>query len=573
MADKASIQKRFSADPDRYYKVKLFEEQGFTRTACAECGRFFWALDGRKKCPDHSDDIYSFIGDPPTSKRFDYSEAWVQIADFFKKNGHAQIGRYPVVCRWRDDLYFTIASIVDFQRKAGSKITFEFPSNPLVVPQTCLRFKDMENVGATGRHFSSFCMVGQHSIADSQGYWKDECIDLDYTLLTGPFGIKKEEIVFVEDVWEGGGSFGSSLEYFVRGLELGNAVFTEFQGSIDSPITLDKRIIDMGAGLERFSWITMGTPTAYDCCFGPSITKLLDGIGCDLQDPKLVAYFTGIAKNIDKVGLGEARKIAVLQAGLDPNRLQKTIAPIEDAYTVADHIRTLVFAISDGALPSNVGGGYNLRMILRRAVAAAARIGIGRDFSWLYLFDAHQNISQSVSRTCSNAQCSGYVFERYSVCASTIHEKSRPMPILAAAATARLRIIRRLYPPPTLLGSAPSDIANTRVLMWSATVYASSMGAIVFCSLFGSSPACKTAILRASPSPTLSMFFAMPVKYATSFGSCKSHPIPSNNFVIDGPKQQSYAVGVPIVIHENLSRPAPMSIIRLSKVIGESMLP
>ena len=81
MADKASIQKRFSADPDRYYKVKLFEEQGFTRTACAECGRFFWALDGRKKCPDHSDDIYSFIGDPPTSKRFDYS-----------------IGRYPVVC-------------------------------------------------------------------------------------------------------------------------------------------------------------------------------------------------------------------------------------------------------------------------------------------------------------------------------------------------------------------------------------------------------------------------------------------------------------------------------------------
>ena len=49
MADKASIQKRFSADPDRYYKVKLFEEQGFTRTACAECGRFFWALDGRKK--------------------------------------------------------------------------------------------------------------------------------------------------------------------------------------------------------------------------------------------------------------------------------------------------------------------------------------------------------------------------------------------------------------------------------------------------------------------------------------------------------------------------------------------
>ena len=387
MTDKTSIQKRFSSDPDRYYKVRLFEEQGFTRTACAECGRFFWALDGREKCPDHSDDVYSFIGDPPTSKRFDYSESWVQIADFFKKNNHTQISRYPVVCRWRDDLYFTIASIVDFQRKAGSKITFEFPANPLIVPQTCLRFKDMENVGATGKHFSSFCMIGQHSIADSNGYWKDECIDLDYSLLTGPFGIKKEEIVFVEDVWEGGGSFGSSLEYFVRGLELGNAVFTEFQGSVESPSTLDKRVIDMGAGLERFAWITMGTPTAYDCCFGPSIAKLLDSAGCDLQDPKLVSYFTGIAKNIDKVGLAQARKIAVANAGLDPNRLQKTISPMEDAYTVADHIRTLVFAISDGALPSNVGGGYNLRMILRRAVSAASRIGIGRDFSWLV--DAH----------------------------------------------------------------------------------------------------------------------------------------------------------------------------------------
>ncbi|MDI1496207.1 MAG: Alanyl-tRNA synthetase [Cenarchaeum symbiont of Oopsacas minuta] len=401
MTNKNDIQGRFSADPDRYYKVRLFEEQGFVRRSCTICKRFFWALDGRDRCPDHSQDVYSFIGDPPTSKRFDYSESWVQIADFFKKNDHTQIGRYPVVCRWRDDLYFTIASIVDFQRKVGSNITFEFPANPLIVPQTCLRFKDMENVGATGRHFSSFCMIGQHSIADSKGYWKDECINLDYLLLTDQFGIKKEEIVFVEDVWEGGGSFGSSLEYFVRGLELGNAVFTEFQGSVDSPTTLDKRIIDMGAGLERFAWITMGTPTAYDCCFGSAITELLDKIGCDLQDPKLVSYFTGVAKNIDRVGLAQARKIAMADAGFDSNQIQKTINPLEDAYTVADHIRTLVFAISDGALPSNVGGGYNLRMLLRRAVAAAGRIGIGRDFTWLvdshidYLVKTYPELTQT----------------------------------------------------------------------------------------------------------------------------------------------------------------------------------
>jgi len=75
----------------------------------------------------------------------------------------------------------------------GSKVVFEFPANPLVVPQTCLRFKDLENVGVTGRHFSSFCMIGQHSIPNNQGYWKDECVDLDYRLLTDQFGIKKKK--------------------------------------------------------------------------------------------------------------------------------------------------------------------------------------------------------------------------------------------------------------------------------------------------------------------------------------------------------------------------------------------
>ena len=261
--NKDEILAKFSSEPERYYKIKLFQEQGFTRKSCSVCKRFFWTLDsGRHACPDHSDDTYSFIGSPPTSKRFDYTEAWKQVESFFVKNGHASISRYPVVCRWRDDLYFTIASIVDFQRVMGSKVVFEFPANPLVVPQTCLRFKDIENVGVTGRHFSSFCMIGQHSIPNGKGYWKDECVDLDFRLLTESFGINKQEITFVEDVWAGGGSFGSSLEYYVRGLELGNAVFTEFQGELGNHTTLDQKIIDMGAGLERFAWITMGTPTA-----------------------------------------------------------------------------------------------------------------------------------------------------------------------------------------------------------------------------------------------------------------------------------------------------------------------
>ena len=285
-------------------------------------------------------------------------------------------------------MYFTIASVVDFQRVMGSKVVFEFPANPLVVPQTCLRFKDLENVGVTGRHFSSFCMIGQHSVPDLGGYWKDECVDLDFRLLTDQFGIKKEEVVFVEDVWAGGGSFGPSLEYFVRGLELGNAVFTEFQGELGQHSTLDQRVIDMGAGLERFAWITNGTPTAYDCCFGPINEKLFNTIGIDSDSEILKKYFTEIAKEIDHYDdLNDVRRLAIKNAGINDDQLNKMITPLEGIYLIADHLRTLIFAITDGALPSNVGGGYNLRMMLRRINGTINRLNLKLDID--DLIDTH----------------------------------------------------------------------------------------------------------------------------------------------------------------------------------------
>ena len=381
--DKKEILSKFSTDPERYYKVKLFDDERFERKSCATCKRFYWTIDeNRVNCPDHSDDTYSFIGNPPTTKRFDYTQAWKEVESFFVKNGHTSVNRYPVVCRWRDDLYFTIASIVDFQRVMGSKVVFEFPANPLVVPQTCLRFKDLENVGVTGRHFSSFCMIGQHSIPNSNGYWKDECVDLDYRLLTEQFGVDKKEVVFVEDVWEGGGSFGSSLEFFVNGLELGNAVFTEFQGDLSNYKTLDQQIIDMGAGLERFAWLTMGTPTAYDCCFGPITNNLLQQAGIDTNDELLVTYFTKIAKHLEQFSdLSEVRKHAIKSAGLSDEQINKIITPLEGVYLIVDHVRTLIFAISDGALPSNVGGGYNLRMMLRRIISTMNRLSLKFDMS------------------------------------------------------------------------------------------------------------------------------------------------------------------------------------------------
>ena len=276
-----------------------------------------------------------------------------------------------MVARWRPDLYFTIASIVDFQRIEGDKITFEFPENPLIIPQMCLRFNDIENVGVSGKHFTSFVMIGQHCIANDTGYWKNECIDLDYGLLTNVFGIPKKEIVFKEDVWVGYGAFGYSLEYYVRGLELGNAVFTQFEGDPTNYKTMDDKIIDMGAGLERFSWLTQGTPTAYESVFGSAIKNMIDkcSIVYDQDFFKNYSKFSGML-NLDEVSDIEfTRKQVAEKLGVGIDELIEKVTPFESMFAVLDHVKTLVFAISDGALPSNVGGGYNLRVLLRRSLS------------------------------------------------------------------------------------------------------------------------------------------------------------------------------------------------------------
>lgn len=373
---KKELAAMFSQNPDRYYRVALFDQLGFSRKKCNLCGKHFWSLVDRNSCPDHEN--YGFIGKQLSSKRLDYVNAWKETEKYFAKNGHEIVRRYPVVCRWRDDLYFTIASIVDFQRVMNNQVVFELPANPLVVPQMCLRFNDIENVGLSGRHYTGFCMIGQTCNADAPGgYWKDRCIELDYGMLTEGLGIKPEEITFVEDVWMGAGAFGYSLEYFVRGLELGNAVFTEFEGDENNYRVMKNKIIDMGAGLERFSWVTMGTPTSYDCCFGPVVEKMLDMTGTERNSDFLSKYFGAVASKLETTdgNVKELKAILAREMNLSYDQLAKMVAPHEAVYTVADHVRTLLFAISDGALPSNVGGGYNLRVILRRALSILERLG------------------------------------------------------------------------------------------------------------------------------------------------------------------------------------------------------
>lgn len=369
MTPKEKLKKKFSQEYKKYYLVKTFEEEGFVRKVCRNCGNAFWTLQKeRETCPNPPCETYGFIGEKLTKKR-SYIDTWKDIEKFFVKNGHASIPSYPVVCRWFPGLYFTVASIVAFQRSVGGKTVFEFPANPLIIPQQCLRFNDIPNTGVTGRHLTNFVMIGQHSLYDGKnGYWKDECIELDFELLTKTFKIPKEEINFVEDVWIGPNAFGYSLEYYVRGLELGNAVFTEFVGTPENYRPMDYKVIDMGAGLERFAWLSQGTPTAYDATFGKTIATLKKKIN---YDKKLFEEYAKIAGglNLDEMAnIKKAKKIVADKLDIDVEELIRITRPVEAIYAIADHTKTLLYAISDGALPSNVGGGYNLRIVLRRAL-------------------------------------------------------------------------------------------------------------------------------------------------------------------------------------------------------------
>jgi alanyl-tRNA synthetase len=375
---KEILQERFSSEYEKYYRVELFEKKGFVRKKCTNCGKHFWTLrPDRKVCDDSTCSPYTFIGDPPTKKRLDYVSAWDTVERFFVKHGHTSVERYPVVSRWRPDLFFTVASIVDFQRIEAGKVVFELPYNPLVVPQMCLRFNDVPSVGVSGKHGTSFCMIGQTAIANKEGYWKDKCIDLDFDLLTDDFGIPEDEISFVESVWVGAGAFGYSLEYFVRGLELGNAVFTAYEGDPSSYSEMSEKVVDMGAGLERLSWMTQGTPTYYDTAFAPVLQRIKER--CDIRyDEELFERYSRLAgsMNLDEYPtLADARAVIAKSLEVEPEMISKQLGPIEAMYAIADHTRTLLFAIADGLPPSNVGGGYNLRVLFRRAQSFIGQYG------------------------------------------------------------------------------------------------------------------------------------------------------------------------------------------------------
>jgi len=345
---------------EKLYPKKALESLGLIRKKCRICGKYFWTSDkNREVCGDHEN--YGFINNP-VGKKLSYREVWEDFSKYLNKNGYATINRYPVVARWRDDIDFVIASIADFQPWVVEGY-IEPPSKKLTVPQFCLRFNDVRNVGLTGRHYTGFVMIGQHAFVKPEEYDINQYfLDLYYWFEDNNFPMN--EFLFHEDKWEGGGNGGTSIEFFIKGLEVANQVYMQYRIINNEWIELSKlKVLDMGMGQERVAWITNGTSTSYDIVFPNTIKFLLDNIKYEIDKDLLskISMYSSLF-DFEKNDIKSFEEF-LKERGIDP---KNNIEIMRAIYSISDHIRSLYIAISDGALPSNIGGNYNLRLIARR---------------------------------------------------------------------------------------------------------------------------------------------------------------------------------------------------------------
>lgn len=387
---------------EEFYPVNFLNSIKFKRNKCA-CGKCYWSLNERENCGDSSCvGKYLFIGKGVgigKEKKLTYAEAWKTFEDALTtaRIPCTKVNRYPTVARWRNDVDYVAAGIYCFQPHC---VIGELapPANPLIQPQFCVRFNDLDNIGLTGRHYSGFVMMGIQvfNYPNDYKFFKEETIEFNYRWLTEFLKIPPSEITFTEDIWAGGGNMGPSIEYFVGGLEVGNMVFMQYKTFHDGTYEeLPIQVIDTGIGLERVAWLVNGESTSYMSTFKNAmeyltkktnvevdgeIWKRLGPLSCQLdvdECENLQATWEAIGKEI----------------GLSKEQISKAIEPVKDLIVILDHTRTAMFLIQDGSLPSNVGGGSNLRNIIRRSFAQMKKHDWWKSIGfegYMGIFEAHK---------------------------------------------------------------------------------------------------------------------------------------------------------------------------------------
>ena len=320
-------------------------------------------------------------------KKMTSSEIRQMWLDFFKSKGHSVEPSASLIPANDPTLLWTNAGVTPLKKYFDGTVR---PENPRITnAQKCIRTNDIENVGKTARHHTFFEMLGNFSIGD---YFKEEAIGFAVELLFSEkwFGFSKDKIYityYTKDLkardcwikngispdhlipldgnfWEiGEGPCGPDTEMFYdrgekydtrgpelikddiendRFIEIWNIVFSQFNSKEgvqrEDYKELPSKNIDTGCGLERLCCVMQGVDTNYDTdLFMPIIKKTEEISG--------VKYNGQMAFKV-----------------------------------IADHVRTVTFAVADGATLSNEGRGYVLRRVLRRASKYAKKLGINKPF-------------------------------------------------------------------------------------------------------------------------------------------------------------------------------------------------
>ncbi|WP_114577894.1 alanine--tRNA ligase [Saliphagus sp. LR7] len=383
------------------YRLDYFEEEGFERKECPSCGAHFWTRDhDRETCGEPPCAEYEFVGDPGFDEPHSLEEMREAYLSFFEDHGHERIDPYPVAAeRWREDMMLTIASIADFQPLVTSGETPP-PANPLTISQPCIRMQDIDNVGKTGRHTMAFEMMAHHAFnarEDVEGeyayegevYWKDRTVELCDELLES-MGADITEVTYIEDPWVGGGNAGPAIEVIYKGLELATLVFMCMERDPEGEYELkdgnrysfmDTYVVDTGYGLERWTWMSQGTPTVYEAVYPEMIAFLRENAGIDHTEEEvdLVNRAARLSGNLDIDDVDDveaARGEIAAELGIDVAELRELVEPLEAIYAIADHCRTLAYMFGDGIVPSNVETGYLARMVLRRTKRLCDAVGV-----------------------------------------------------------------------------------------------------------------------------------------------------------------------------------------------------
>jgi alanyl-tRNA synthetase len=321
-------------------------------------------------------------------KNMSATEIRQSFLDFFKSKAHEIVPSSPVVLQADPTLLFVNAGMNQFKEIFLGARNSQY--RRVANSQKCIRVSgkhnDLEEVGYDTYHHTFFEMLGNWSFGD---YYKRESIAWGWELLTKVWGLPKnrlwatvykddaEAIAIWKDVtdiepthilkfaekdnfWEMGetGPCGpcSEIHYdrTVNGctpdminaglqevIEIWNHVFIQYNRRQDGSLEeLPAKHVDTGMGLERVVSVIQGKTSNYDTdIFQPVIQKMSELSGHPYEGASAVAM-----------------------------------------RVIADHLRTLAFAIGDGVLPSNDGRGYVLRRLLRRAVRYGRKIGFTKPF-------------------------------------------------------------------------------------------------------------------------------------------------------------------------------------------------